>query len=167
MIKLAGPEYYDEIIEIYNQAIVTGVQTAERDQVSVDDKRAWLDLHDNQHYSIFIATDYVDEVEKVLGYLALSPYRPGRAAFHHSAEISYYLDKQYQGKGIGTQLVEHAISQCPSLNINNLIAILLSCNTASITLLEKFDFTQWGEMPEIAELNNGLVDHLYFGKKLN
>ncbi|MDG2089546.1 MAG: GNAT family N-acetyltransferase [Gammaproteobacteria bacterium] len=167
MLKVAGPEHYDAIIDIYNQAVRTGVQIAEINEVSVDDKRAWLDLHNGEHYNIFVAIEGVDENEQVVGYLALSPYRHGRAAFYQCAEISYYLDSHYQGRGLGTQLIDHAISQCPTLDITNLIAILLSCNTASIALLEKFGFEPWGLMPTIAKLEIGNVDHLYYGKKLN
>lgn len=163
MIKVASAEHYDAIIEIYNQAVLTGVQTADVEEVSVDDKRVWLDSHDGGHYSIFVAI----KDDKVVGYLALSPYRHGRAAFHECAEISYYLDSQYQGKGLGSHLIKYAISQCSTLKINKLIAILLSCNTASIALLRKFGFEQWGLMPGIAKLDIGDVDHLYYGKNLH
>lgn len=163
MIKLAGQEHYQAIIEIYNQAVLTGIQTADLDQVTVDDKRAWLDLHTGEHYTIFVAI----EDDKVVGYLALSPYRHGRAAFLECAEISYYLDRQFQGRGLGSLLIEHALSHCFTLNINVLIAILLSCNTASIALLEKYGFQKWGLMPKIAKLEKGNVDHLYYGKHLH
>ncbi|MBN4059738.1 MAG: N-acetyltransferase [SAR86 cluster bacterium] len=163
MIKPAGPEHYDAIIGIYNQAVLTGLQTADTGEVTVEDKRDWLALHDGEHYSIYVAC----EDEKVVGYLALSPYRHGRAAFHHTAEISYYLDAQFQGQGIGSTLIEHAISQCSALEIESLVAILLSCNTTSVALLEKFGFKRWGLMPNIANLKIGKVDHYYYGKELH
>lgn len=162
MIKLANSEHYEAVIDIYNQAVRTGVQTADTDEISVEDKIAWLELHDGKHYSIYVSC----EDEKVLGYLALSPYRNGRTAFYHTAEISCYLDNQKQGEGLGSNLIEYAISNCPALKFNNLIAILLSCNTASIALLEKFGFERWGLMPNIAKLEIDSADHLYFGKNL-
>ncbi len=162
MIKLASPEHYEAIIGIYNQAVLTGVQTADTNEVTVDEKKAWLDLHDGEHYSIYVA--YEDE--KINGYLAMSPYRHGRAAFYHTAEISFYLDTQYQGKGIGSKLIEHALTQCSMLKIENLVAILLSCNAESIALLEKFSFERWGLMPNIAQLKNSSADHYYYGLKL-
>lgn len=162
MIKQAGPEHYEAIVSIYNQAVLTGVQTADRHTVTVAEKSDWLALHDSKHYGIFV----VCEGEDVVGYLGLSPYRHGRSAFYHMAEISYYLDQHHQGKGLGAKLIEYALQQCPTLDIKNLIAILLSCNKASIALLEKYGFERWGLMPGIAELNTGTVDHLYYGKNL-
>tara|TARA_R110000772_G_scaffold47928_11_gene109372 strand:- start:2827 stop:3324 length:498 start_codon:yes stop_codon:yes gene_type:complete len=162
MIKVARPENYRDIIRIYNQAVDTGIQTADADRVSVDEKEAWLDLHTGEHYVIYV----ILKDELVAGYLALSPYRHGRSAFYNTVELSYYLDTQYQGRGLGTQLLEHAIAHCPALHIETLLAILLSCNTASINLLEKFGFQLWGSMPGIGKLKSGKVDHLYYGRNL-
>lgn len=162
MITPASSKHYEAIVQIYNQAVRTGMQTADEQEVTVDEKIAWLQQHDGEHYCIYVAI----ENDKVVGYLALSPYRHGRAAFYHTAEISYYLDSQYQGRGIGTDLIEHSFSQCPALGIESLVAILLSCNMASIALLEKFGFERWGLMPDIAQLKTGRVDHYYYGLKL-
>ncbi len=162
MITPASSIYYEAIVQIYNQAVRSGMQTADEQEVTVDEKIAWLQQHDGEHYCIYVAI----ENDKVVGYLALSPYRHGRAAFYNTAEISYYLDSQYQGRSIGTELIEHALSQCPVLGIENLVAILLSCNKASIALLEKFSFERWGLMPDIAKLKNDTVDHYYYGLKL-
>ncbi len=162
MITPASPKYYEAIVQIYNQAVRAGMQTADEQEVTVDEKIAWLQQHDGEHYCIYVAI----ENDKVVGYFALSPYRHGRAAFYHTAEISYYLDSQYQGRGIGTELIEHALSQCSMLGIENLVAILLSCNKASIALLEKFGFERWGLMPGIAKLKTDTVDHYYYGLKL-
>lgn len=162
MISKAKPAHYRDIIRIYNQAVDTGVQTADSNRVSLDEKKAWLDLHTGEHYVIYV----ILMAEKVAGYLALSPYRHGRSAFYKTAEISYYLDAEFQGQGLGARLLEHAMAQCPALGIESLVAILLSCNTASIALLEKFAFETWGCMPGIAKIKTRNVDHLYYGKHL-
>ena len=162
MIKQATAENYNDIVRIYNQAVVTGVQTADEKIVSVKEKLSWLELHTGEHYII-----YVESINSnIVGYLALSPYRHGRSAFLKTAEISFYVDSQYQRKGIGKKLIEHAISQCSDLNIDALIAILLSCNIASIAILKTFNFEKWGTMPKIAKLKSGDIDHLYYGINL-
>ena len=43
MIKAANTEHYEAIIGIYNQAVLTGVQTADIDEITVDEKKAWLE----------------------------------------------------------------------------------------------------------------------------
>lgn len=161
-IRPAGNEDYAAIVAIYNQAVATGVQTADENAVSLEDKLPWLQKHDGKPYAIYVAC--VDST--VIGYVALSPYRFGRAAFKQTAEISYYLDTEHQGKGIGSLLIDHALRQCGSLGLKSLVAILLSCNSPSIALLEKFGFESWGLMPDIGRLKTGCVDHLYYGKKI-
>ena len=162
MITQASSAHYGDIIRIYNQAVIAGSQTADEKTVSLKEKLSWLKQHTGKHYIIYVASIDV----KIVGYLALSPYRYGRSAFVKTAEISYYVDNNNQGKGIGNQLIQHAINQCPELKIESLIAILLSCNSVSIAILKKFNFEQWGAMPGIAKLKNGSVDHLYYGKHL-
>ena len=46
------------------------------------------------------------------------------------------------------------------------MAILLDCNSASIALLKKYGFSEWGRLPEIACLSGCYFDHLYYGKAL-
>lgn len=162
MITQASSTHYDDIIRIYNQAVVAGSQMADENTVSLKEKLPWLRQHTGDHYVIYVAT--IDK--KIVGYLALSPYRFGRAAFSKTAELCCYIDNSYQGKGIGTQLIQHAINKCSALKIESLIAILLSSNLASIAILRKFKFEKWGTMPNIAKMKNGSVDHLYYGKHL-
>lgn len=162
MIVEALSVHYGDIVEIYNQAIVAGSQTADENTVSLKEKLSWLKQHTGEHYIIFVAI--IDS--EIVGYLALSPYRYGRSAFAKTAEISFYLDQNHQRKGIGSQLMQHAINKCPELKIKALIAILLSCNSASIAILKKFNFEKWGVMPGIAKLKSDTVDHLYYGKHL-
>jgi len=164
MIKItpASSSHFADIVRIYNQAIITGPQTADENTFTLKEKLPWLKLHSRNHYIIYVAI--IDT--EIVGYVALSPYRYGRSAFSKTAEISYYIDKNNQGKSIGTQLIQHAINQCSELKIESLIAILLSCNLASIAILKKFNFEKWGSMPNIAKIKKGSVNHLYYGKHL-
>ena len=162
IITQASSDHYDDIIRIYNEAVISGSQTADEKTISLKEKLPWLKQHTGDHYIIYVAS--IDA--EIVGYLALSPYRHGRSAFSKTAEISYYVDNNNQGKGIGNLLIQHAINQCPKLNIESLIAILLSCNLASISILKKFNFEKWGAMPKIAKLKNRSVDHLYYGRHL-
>lgn len=161
-ITQASSSHYADIVRIYNQAVVAGSQTADENTFSLKEKLPWLKLHTGDHYIIYVAI--IDT--EIVGYIALSPYRYGRSAFSKTAEISYYIDKNNQGKSIGSQLIQYAINQCSELKIESLIAILLSCNSASIATLKKLNFEKWGSMPNIAKMKNGSVDHLYYGKHL-
>jgi len=80
--------------------------------------------------------------------------------------MSYYVDSGERGKGLGSQLLEHTIGAAPDYGFSVLIAILLSKNQASIELLRKFGFEEWGSMPGIALIGDQHADHLYYGRKL-
>ncbi len=161
-IRIATEADIPALTEIYNQAIVTRFQTADLSPVKEADRRAWLASHDPTHYPVFVAA----ENSEVVGYCSLSPYRAGREALNATAEISYYLHADHQGQGIGSALIEHAISACPALGIKNLFAILLDVNTYSVGILKKFGFEQWGHMPGVAEIDGQTVGHLYYGRKI-
>ena len=162
MIEQASSSEYSDIIRINNQAVVAGSQTADEYIVSIEERRTWLEVHDGNHYIIYVARCDGN----VVGYLALSPYRYGRSVFQETVEISYYLDTEYQKQGVGTELIGYAINQCSKLKIKTLVAIMLSCNNASERVLKKFNFQKWGSMPNIAKVGSGYVDHLYYGRHL-
>lgn len=162
-IRRATRADWSEIIEIYNEAVALRTATADTEPVTVDSKRDWLEGHLNECFPILVC-----EIEsKVVGWCSLSIYRHGRPAFDRTVEVSYYVSKDNQGKGMATQLLEQAIAECSRLGYRTLVAILLDVNVPSIRLLEKFGFAEWGRMPGIAEIDEAEYDHLYFGKHLN
>jgi phosphinothricin acetyltransferase len=96
----------------------------------------------------------------------LSAYRPGRAAFRFTAETSYYIGLAYHRQGIGTALIGHTLAACPVLPIRHLFAIVLENNEASLKLLRKMGFEQWGYLPRVADFDGKEVGHLYYGRHI-
>jgi phosphinothricin acetyltransferase len=87
-------------------------------------------------------------------------------ALRFTAEISYYVQRDSQRKGIASHLVRHAISDCEALQIKNLFAIVLEPNTRSCSLLEKLGFERWGFLPCVADFDGQECGHLYYGQRL-
>lgn len=161
-IRLAEYKDLEALVEIYNQAILTGRCTADMDTFSVEERTSWFEEHLSLEYPL-----YVYEVDnKVVGYIYFSGYRPGRRAMKHTAEVSYYIHKDYQRQGIGSKMMEFAIEKSKELNFKTLVAILLAFNIPSIKLLKKFGFEEWGCLPDIAEFDGEITSHLYYGLKL-
>lgn len=52
------------------------------------------------------------------------------------------------------------------INIYRKLAILLSCNESSRALLTKFGFEHWGTLPDIAQIDDNVYSHFYYGLKL-
>lgn len=161
-ISLASKEDLPIINEIYNQAVRQQFCTAHLKSVDMKERELWFLSHDPHHFPVFVASDE----REVVGWVSLGPYREDRQALAHVAEVSYYVDEKARGLGVGSSLLEHALNVAPGFGYSVLIAILLDKNPASIALLLKYSFEEWGRMPGIAKIDEQLADHLYFGKKL-
>lgn len=161
-IEQAQDKDRTEIVEIYNQAIKAGQNTADTETFTLEERIEWFESHTPEKYPLLVAKE--DNV--VLGYLTISPYRFGREALKQTAEVSYYIHFNHHRKGVATQLMNAALEMSPSLNIETLIAILIGCNQGSIGLLEKYGFKEWGRFPDIVELDGNKFDHLYYGLQL-
>jgi phosphinothricin acetyltransferase len=102
----------------------------------------------------------------VTGFVYIDSYRPGRTALKQTAEISYFVDKNYRRRGIGRKLIGFMESQCNDLGIKTLFAIIIDSNEASIKLIEKCGYKKWGHLPKIAIFDNIETGHLYYGKRI-
>jgi phosphinothricin acetyltransferase len=161
-VDLARDDDLPVINEIYNQAVGELFCTAHLTPVDMAYRRRWFKAHPPDRYPVFVAR----EATLVTGWISLGPYRPGRQALDHVAEVSYYVDANYRNRGIGRALITHAIDAARDRGLTVLVAILLDRNPASIGLLEKFGFQRWGTMPGIARIGTETADHLYFGMKI-
>ena len=161
-IRLFTKKDLTAINRIYNQAVHQKFCTAHLSPLNMNQREAWFKVHDPDRFPVYVTV----QDEQVTGWISLGPYRSDRQALVHVAEVSYYVDEQEKEKGVGSMLLEYAISIAPSFGFSVLIAILLSRNPASIALLEKFGFSRWGTMPGIAKIDGQFADHLYYGVKL-
>lgn len=159
-VRLAALADLPRIVEIYNQAIASRTATADTTPFTVEQRLDWFRAHPADEYPLYI----YEENGQVLGWLSLSPYR-GRPALRRTAEVSYYVDYASHGRGIGSFLMAHMLQNCPP-SVKVLVAILLEWNTGSIKLLEKFGFERWGFLPDVAQFDDKVTGHLYYGRKV-
>jgi L-amino acid N-acyltransferase YncA len=159
-IRFAQIDDLPAIVDIYNQSIPSKQSTGDTHPVRAEDRIAWFGEHRPDEHPILVA----DVEGQVVGWCSLSAYRPGRAALRFTAEISYYIDPAYHRRGIGTALIQHALAACPALEIRHLFAIVLEGNAASLKLLEKLGFEQWGYLPRVADFDGKEVGHFYCGR---
>ena len=147
------------IVTIYNQAVPTHRSTANTIPWTVENRTSWFISHEPAKRPIFVA----EVEEQVVGWCSLSVYRPGRLALRFTSEISYYIDNDFQGQGIGQALIRHALEACPTLDIKNIIAVVIDRNEASRKLLEKLGFEQWAYLPRVLDFDGHEFGEYYYG----
>jgi phosphinothricin acetyltransferase len=150
------------ITDIYNQAVVAGFQTADITPVSVSSRIDWLRVHVEANLPVLVALSG----DKVIGWISLSSYRPGREALRFTVEVSYYVDKDFQRRGVASLLLQEILKVAHEQNFYVVFAIVLEVNVPSVQLLEKAGFQKWGFLPQVAVFEKGTCGHLYYGMQL-
>lgn len=161
-IRIARQEDLPVINRIYNQAVRQRFCTAHLKTLEMKESRQWFAEHDPRRFPVYVALN----AKHVVGWISLGAYREDRQALAHVAEVSYYVEKDERGKGIGNAMLNHVLKMAPCFGFSVLIAILLDKNPASIGLLTKLKFKEWGRMPGIARIGDQRADHLYYGRVL-
>jgi L-amino acid N-acyltransferase YncA len=137
------------IIAIYNQSIPSGRSTADLNPISVADREDWFAGFTTNKRPIWVA----ESDGEIVACIYLTSFYGGRAAYNKTAEVSLYIDQEWQNRGVGTFLMQKMIERCPELGVTTLIGMHFDHNEATKRLNEKFGFEQVGHLPEIAEVH--------------
>lgn len=162
ILRVATPGDLEAVDDIYSYWIKSECSTADTIPYTREEREEWFASHPADTFPVIVA----DSGGEVAGYFSFSPYRRRREALRYVAEISYFVSPGWTGKGVGTMMMRHGLSVAPGLGFRTLVAILLGHNRASIALLDKFGFKEWGRMPGIVVFDNRCYDHLFYGLKL-
>jgi len=168
--RIANRNDLNQIVEIFNQAIISGGANAFTEIVTTADRKNWFDSHIDPNFILVCEIEEQglnkNKLDKIIAWCSISPYRQGRKALSKTAEISYYVHENYHRKAVGKTIVKEAIDLAQSKGIKNLIAIMLDTNQASKNLLLNLDFQIWGHLPNIAEFEENTCGQFYIGKNL-
>ena len=104
--------------------------------------------------------------KQIIGWLGFQCFY-GRIAYQKTAELSIYIHLDYQQQGIGKQLLEKAIEEGSNLGLKVLLGFIFAHNKASLKLFAKYDFTEWGYLPQVAELGDVERDLVIMGRKIS
>lgn len=135
--------YESAILEIYQHGIDTGNATFETSVPSWDKVNEKFLVH-----SRLVAVDN----EILLGWAALGAVS-SRDCYAGVAEVTIYVHKNHQGKGIGKQLLNRLIEESERNGIWTLLSVIHEENRASIHLHEQCGFRVIGYRERIAQLN--------------
>lgn len=144
-------EELPKIIDIYNQAVPTRISTADTSPVTVESKIIWFESYNQTTRPIWVM-----KIENnIVGWVALEDFY-GRPAFKSTAEISLYIDENYQGQGLGQQALDWVFSQLENCEVTTIMAYVFHHNEASQKLFFKNGFERWAHLPSIANMDDKL-----------
>ena len=163
MIRDAVAADLPAVVDIYNASIPGRMATADLAPVSVADRQAWFAEFDPGRRPLWIygSADYA----QVLGWLSLRSFY-GRPAYAETVEVGVYTHPAAQRRGVGRQLLDHAIELGPGLGISTLLAFTFAHNVPSVGLFKSAGFQTWGELPQVARLDGVARDLLILGRPL-
>jgi L-amino acid N-acyltransferase YncA len=134
-----------KIVAIYNETIPSRLATADLKPVSVASRQPWFESFNPDSRPLWVIKDD----DKIAGWVGLESFY-GRPAYHKTAEISIYIDKDFRHQGIGQQAIAYVISQLPRLGLDALVAFIFSHNQTSQHLFKQNQFETWGHLPDVA-----------------
>ncbi|MGZ5034909.1 MAG: N-acetyltransferase family protein [Usitatibacter sp.] len=149
------------IISIYNASSPGRAATADTEPVTVDDREEWFAAFDPGKRPIWVC----EADGRIVGWLGLRSFY-GRPAYHRTVESAVYVAPEHQREGIARRLLAHALAQCPSLGIANVLAFVFAHNMPSVTLFEAHGFGRWGLLPKVCEMDGKEHDMLILGKRV-
>ncbi|MDF7638147.1 GNAT family N-acetyltransferase [Lactobacillus sp. ESL0791] len=147
------------IVAVYNQNIASKKVTADLKPVTIAEREAWFAAH-NDHRPLWIIEN---DGEKV-GWLSLESFY-GRQAYHATVEISIYIDRHFQGRGLGSKALAFAAGQTKKLGITTILAYIFSVNTASQKLFAAAGYQKYGHLPQVADMAGQVIDLDILGKR--
>lgn len=143
MVRIMLQSDSQNVLEIYRMGLETGNATFETIVPS------WLEW-DSKHLS---HSRYVSEDDGIItGWAALSPFS-AREVYKGVAELSIYVAAAFQGKKVGSGLMEIIITSSELNGIWTLFSSVFPENEATIKLHKKFGFREIGRRERIAKLN--------------
>lgn len=160
LIEDADERDLDDLVRIYNHAILTTTATFDIEPFTVDQRRPWFER--------FSADDplLVCRVSgRVAGYACYLPYRP-KPAYARTKEVAVYVDAACQARGIGSALYTALIARAQRNGVHVLLAVLAGDNPASEGLHRKFGFGPVGRLREVGHKFGRWIDTTFWEKVL-
>ncbi len=154
------------IVEIYNFAVASRKCSCDLEPTTVEARLPAFRKHSPGHRPLWVAEDADFPGQGAIGYLGFFPFMNERPGYFITADLAIYLHPDYQGRGLGSWLLQAAIDFAPTIGIETLTATIFASNESSLRLFEKFGFERWGFMPRVARLEGVEKDLVLVGRRI-
>jgi L-amino acid N-acyltransferase YncA len=143
-IVSCGIEYAPQILSILNDAILHTRALYEYHPRTLESMDDWFAEKTAGNYPVIGA---VNDDGEFMGFATYGKFRM-RPAYKYTVEDSLYVDKRFQGQGIGSRLMQELIETAKSQNYHVLVGGIDATNEPSIALHKKFGFRFCGRIEE-------------------
>ena len=133
-----------QLLEIYNDIILTTTAVYEYKPHTLEMRRQWLETKREQGFPVFVA----EEGKEIVGFSSFGPFR-NWAAYKYSVENSVYVSKQRRGQGIGKLLLPPLIGEAKRLDLHTIVASIDATNESSLRLHRSFGFKDVAHFKEV------------------
>lgn len=101
----------------------------------------------------------------IIGFCFLRAYNLFQT-FKHTAEISYFINETYSGKGLGKMALDKLINVAKEQGITTILASVSSKNTHSLKFHQKNGFNECGRFRQIGQKFGETFDVIWFSKQI-
>lgn len=147
---------------IYNHWVTASACTFDVRELTLAERRAWLDAHgDAGPHRVLVA----EADGAVLGYASSGPLRP-KPAYATSVETSVYVAPGREGRGLGRALYGALFRALAGEDLHRAYAGVVPPNPASVALHAAFGFRSLGVFREVGRKHGRYWDVEWFEKEL-
>lgn len=139
MIREANEKDLEDILEIYNDAIVNTTAIYTYKPETLEEKKQWYEKKKQGGYPLLV----FEEDNRVVGFVTFGPFRAW-PAYKYTIEHSIYVHKDYRNHGIATKLMKEIIKIANEREYATLVAGIDADNKGSIKMHEKMGFKYSG-----------------------
>lgn len=139
MIRQAVENDMQQIMEIYNDAILNTTAVYTYKAQTIEERLLWFQKKKEDNFPVLV----FEEDNVVTGFATFGPFRPF-PAYKYTIEHSVYVHKDYRKHGTGTALVKELIKTAGEREYKTIVAGIDAANKNSIAMHEKLGFQYSG-----------------------
>ena len=152
----------EAVIDLFNHYVENSFAAYPEESVPYGLFDQFLKL--TEGYPAFTARDEESD-DGFVGFAFLRPYHPV-PSFLRAAEITYFIEPRYTGKGVGSALLERLVAEARGRGIDTILANVCSLNEASLRFHERHGFVECGRFRHVARKKGRDLDAVWMQRVL-